>query len=212
MAMSPKAPPPQPRFSWIGQYGWFLGLFLAGVAIYQSTPLMTGQLSSSHAEFEKKCATCHISHGVASDEACLQCHDKIRAADSPSAIHRKVNRRCSACHQEHRSRQYPLRMADPLSFDHDQTGFPLKKFHSAVACSACHRPGKPYYSVQKRCADCHPKWDRTTFDHGKVTRVTLRIHSNQACSDCHPGQRYEVPPTCTPCHEPKRSYHPGDQM
>lgn len=212
MAMSPKSPQPQPRFRWIGQYGWLLGLLLAGTAIYQSTPLMTGQLSNAHAQFEDTCDNCHKSYRVVSDESCLKCHSQIRSADSPSTIHRKVHRRCSACHQEHRSRQYPLRMADPLSFDHDQTGFSLKRYHPSVACSDCHLPGKPYYSVQKRCAGCHPKWDGTTFDHVKVTRVPLRKHANLSCSDCHPGRQYESPPTCTPCHEQNRVYRPGDQL
>ncbi len=212
MAVTPKSPPPPRRFGWVGQYGWFLGLLLTGVAIYHSTPLMTGQLSYAHADLEKRCDACHISARVVSDEACLKCHSQVRSADSPSTIHRKVHRRCSACHQEHRSRQYPLRMADPLSFDHDQTGFLLKEYHPAVACSACHHPGKPYYSVQKRCAGCHLKWDSTTFDHEKVIRVPLRYHAKLACTDCHPGRQYESPPNCTPCHEPNRRYRPGDRM
>jgi len=207
--MPTKSPAPQKQFSWIGQYGWLLGLILAGYALYTSTPLMTGQLSNYHAGLEKSCGACHGSSGTVADEACLKCHSEIRTKDSSATIHLKVKQKCTVCHQEHRSRNYPVRLGDTLSFNHDKTGFSLKKYHPAVDCNACHSSGKPYYDVKKRCADCHLKWDRSTFDHEKVTKISIKKHSSTACTDCHPGLQYEPPPTCTPCHDRSRNYQPG---
>lgn len=212
MAVTPQSATPRNRFGWVGQWGWLLGLLLAGVALYRSTPLMTGPLSDAHAAFEKACSTCHIADGAGAvaDEACLKCHGLIRTIGDAGAIHRRATRGCPACHQEHRSRRYPIRLSDPLSFDHDQTGWPLKQHHRSVACTGCHRPGSPYYSVRKRCADCHPDWDRTNFKHKKSTGVSLLRHEEFACTDCHPGKRYEALPICTPCHE--KVYRPGDTL
>ena len=207
---TPRPAAPGLQFSWLGNYGWLLGVLLTACAFYHATPLMPGPLSSAHAGFEKSCGSCHGSGRVVSDAACLRCHATIGTTGSPSRLHRKLNRSCTSCHQEHRSRNYPIRMSEPLSFNHEQTGLVLKKHHQAVSCGACHRSGKPYYSVVKNCAGCHPKWERGAFNHWKTTRVSLLKHEDFACTDCHPGRLYETTPVCTPCHN--KVYRQGDPL
>jgi hypothetical protein len=192
-------------------YGLALGLLLVGFAAWRSTPLMTGPLSAVHADLEARCETCHTPFRGVQDRSCRSCHPDI-GDKSPSTVHRKVRGNCATCHHEHRSRSYPLRLADTAAFDHDLTGFSLKKHHRAVACSSCHKTGQPYYHVARQCQECHPDWSRVNFDHGRVTGVPLIQHADQKCSDCHPRQSYGAPATCTPCHAADMTYHPGQKL
>jgi len=83
---------------------WFLSSFMPG----RQAAFSKGPLSRAHSIFGKQCSTCHVNmndHGelktgfknVASDAACLSCHD------APS--HQKTltfTPTCGSCHVEHR--------------------------------------------------------------------------------------------------------------
>lgn len=199
------------RPGWLAHSGWIIGLALAGLSVWKATPLMTGQVSAAHAAIETQCSACHSARGSSQDEACRGCHPTI-GATSPAAIHRTVREACAACHHEHRSREYPLRLDDPRSFPHDRTTFPLGRWHAGVDCLACHPSGQPYYAVARHCADCHPSWSAATFDHARITGVGLARHPSAACTDCHPKKRYEETPTCGSCHDPLTAWHGGQQL
>ena len=208
---TPKKPPARRRFSWIQLYGLGLGVLLAGLATWQATPLMTGPLSAAHAPLEDQCEACHTPFRGVQDASCRSCHPGI-GADSPSTIHRRVKGNCATCHHEHRSRAYPLRLADMEAFDHELSGFSLKKYHPQVGCSLCHKAGQPYYQAPKRCQDCHPNWSPANFDHARVIGGPLTLHADLGCPDCHPRQSYDTPATCAPCHAPGMAYHAGQKL
>ena len=131
--------PGSPIPSWVYRYGLILGIALVATAFWRSTPLMSGQLSAVHAGFEADCARCHAPVGGGSQDAlCRKCHADI-GTTSPAVLHQGIKQNCAACHQEHRSRAYPLSLSDPEGFDHGLTGFSLVRWHKDVACVACHR-------------------------------------------------------------------------
>jgi hypothetical protein len=211
MADVRKTPPARRSFNWIQFYGFGLGAVLAALAIWQSTPLMTGRLSAAHASFESRCELCHTPYRGVQDASCRSCHPEI-GGNSPSIIHRGVKGNCATCHHEHRSRAYPLRLGDIHTFNHELTGFSLRRHHRNLNCSACHRPGNFYYQVARQCADCHRNWNSTNFNHARVIGIPLIQHGGLTCADCHPGQHYEAPVTCSSCHDPGMRHVPGQTL
>jgi hypothetical protein len=211
--MSTPKEPGSPIPSWVYRYGLMLGIALTATAFWRSTPLMSGQLSAVHAGFESECQRCHASVGGGSqDDLCRKCHADI-GTTSRAVIHKGMREHCAACHQEHRSREYPLRLSDPEGFKHDLTGFSLERWHKNVACNACHGSGGRFYDVKRTCRDCHPGWKPANFDHAKIIGVGLLLHHSDAgCSDCHPKNRYEDPPTCDECHDSSMKYRPGEKL
>ena len=207
--------PSQPGSSipaWVYRYGLVLGMALTAAAFWRSTPLMTGQLSAVHAGFESECERCHAAAGGSVDAACRKCHADI-GTTSRAVIHTRIKESCSVCHQEHRSREYPLRLSDPQAFDHDRTAFSLTRWHKQVACNACHLPSRPFFEVKRFCQDCHPGWKAANFDHARITGHGLQLHhADVGCSECHPKNRYEEPPKCDGCHDAAMKYRPGQKL
>ena len=198
--------------AWVYRYGLLLGIALTATALWRSTPLMSGELSAVHAGFESDCKRCHESAGGNPDVACRKCHTDI-GTTSRAVIHKGIKENCAACHTEHRSREYPLRLSDPQAFDHERTGFSLIRWHKTVACGACHAERRPYFEVKSLCRDCHPGWKAANFDHARVVGVGLLVHHSDAgCSDCHPKNAYEAPPKCDGCHDSKMKYRPGQKL
>jgi hypothetical protein len=211
MANNSKKSSARRSFSWIHFYGIGLGVLLAGLAIWRSTPLMTGELSAAHAAIETQCEACHTPFRGVQDASCRSCHPEI-GGDSPSIIHRRVKGNCTSCHFEHRSRAYPLRLADVDVFDHELSGFSLTKHHRGVGCLTCHKAARPFYEVPKQCEDCHPNWNPANFDHARITGIPLIRHAGLSCADCHPGKNYTAPAKCNACHEPAVLYHSGQRL
>jgi hypothetical protein len=86
-----------------------------------------------------------------------------------------------------------------------------------TACVACHRNDDNKKGHQGRfgdkCESCHVErsWTTTTFDHGLVTRYTLRgKHAQLTCVSCHKGFVYKekLATACIACHR-KDDKHNG---
>jgi hypothetical protein len=153
--------------------------------------------------------------------ACARCH-AVEAGppgqgDRPGA----QPRNCAGCHQDvHQGRfgnacaschsTAGWRKVDRAGFDHDRTAYPLRGRHAAVACDACHGPGRPRPSHDRceachadahlgqlatradvgRCEACHDvsgfSPSAFTLTHHQATRYPLEgAHKAVACLDCH---------------------------
>jgi len=127
---------------------------------------------------------------------------------------------CGECHSP--ERWTPV--ANPLTFEHDSTGFKLRAAHSGVSCRSCHR-SLVFHEVGTACADCHKDAHRgelgfrcetchspTTWTnqremfrvHSRTRFPLLSIHARLDCTACHRNQRpYEyanTPAECGNCH------------
>ncbi|MFO7653662.1 MAG: cytochrome c3 family protein [Candidatus Krumholzibacteriia bacterium] len=150
----------------------------------------------SHCHQKQSCASCHVlgaeSHPMGDPaevdlhETCYVCHDESRGG-------------CEQCHG---------RAQDDL-FRHADTGWPLKTYHSAVHCAACHaRQGARFTKPNPACASCHPNgWDVNRFQHGVTGVVLDDVHAAVDCADCHTTGIGSAA-TCTACHDDERTYNP----
>jgi hypothetical protein len=87
--------------------------------------------------------------------------------------HGNLNIPCQNCHTANAWR--PIRAVP--EFDHNQTKYPLRGMHKAVACTQCHIKGV-FTDVGQRCQDCHAD-----------------IHKRQLganCEQCHTVRGWQV--------------------
>jgi hypothetical protein len=157
--------------------------------------------------------------------ACEACHDasKPRAAGRLAGLVR--GRACASCHEDvHRARlgtdcarchstggwRTGQRAA---GFDHDRTAYPLRGRHAAVACAACHAPGRPLRLTHEACTDCHADVHRgqlaSRADRGRCDAchdvngfkpVRFAIEEHQRSRFALAGAHLAVP--CDACHRP----------
>lgn len=155
----------------------------------------------NHVElFGIACTECHRG------ESCRNCHDKgephfkfVRDAD---AFHEM----CNQCHAK-RSCDWCHRTEEIAAFTHDQTGWPLNRYHRPLRCQQCHKTTGKFSGLSRKCDVCHKSWGPETFNHGKVTGVALDdIHAEMDCGDCHENRDFSRKPTCEACHDDGRSY------
>ena len=141
--------------------------------------------------------------------------------------HGEIEVECSACHTT--SGWTPLR--EPLLFEHDDTGFPLRAAHEAVscrdchadlvfsaaaetggACSSCHQaafegatdPDHVRAGFSTSCESCHSavSWQGANgFDHSSTGFVLEGGHSNLECNLCHREGFSGTPADCFSCHQ-----------
>ena len=141
-------------------------------------------LNCDDCHIHQECGTCHTppEKRTAAPKASGDPHDKCFACHEDDD--------CAKCHQQ----------KETEGFTHDQTGWPLNRFHKDLTCSACH--GAKVTKLNRSCAACHKNWNSDKFDHGSVTGVTLgEIHMTLDCSDCHLNKRFDKKPSCDDCHE-----------
>lgn len=147
------------------------------------------------------------------------------SADRPPAAsgnpHGELSVPCSDCHTT--EGWYPL--ADPLPFDHAETGFPLVASHRGVACLDCHRDLR-FGWVASSCADCHRDphqgelglscstchdtrgWQEAQREmrerHAASLFPLTGAHAGLDCASCHRGtapHEFSLAPTdCFSCH------------
>jgi len=106
---------------------------------------------------------------------CLLCHPRSDEADPASTrLFHLQDQRCQACHIDIHRGQLESRYANDctachntvaftrVSFDHDQTAFPLDGRHKTVACDKCHGIEQDqdglfhrYVPIPHTCQDCH---------------------------------------------------------
>ncbi|MFZ0389148.1 MAG: hypothetical protein WAN36_01720, partial [Calditrichia bacterium] len=125
-----------------------------------------------------------------------------------------------------------------ISFDHQQTGFPLLGVHQEVQCRDCHE-SLEFSRVGSACADCHTDVHRgelgnrceschTPRDwenrrdileaHNRGLFPLVGVHAVADCEACHSGQRpgefANTPVECSGCHLPdfRASRDPNHQL
>jgi hypothetical protein len=155
--------------------------------------------------FGLKCLDCHRNDG------CITCHDKrpekVRKAEEITGAVSFESRhaRCSSCHEGDNCDKCHL-ATEQNAFDHARSsGWALRPYHAALACTACHRaPGK-FQGLKHDCIGCHTTFEAGKFNHG-VTGLTLDdTHASFDCVECHAGRAFDKPPACSGCH-PDKSY------
>ena len=213
---------------------WCSGLLLlttlCPVAAYAQTietVVMPGEVITDHAKYENECRKCHAPFDKSAlTKLCLDCH-KETAADirGRTRFHgRFPDTTCATCHTDHKGRRAKITVLDPLTFDHNQTNYPLKGAHQKARanCAGCHWPNVKYKDAPQQCNSCHRKddvhkgklgakceqchdvneWKKTSFDHDK-TRFKLEFgHKDVTCRKCHTDKVYAgTPRECVACHK-----------
>jgi hypothetical protein len=95
---------------------------------------------------------------------CSDCHKDVHSG--------KFGKNCSGCHNTSGWQNY-----SKVQFNHDNTKFPLKGKHRAVACEKCHLPGAALQIANfNRCSDCHSDYHQGQF---------AERQQEGACKECH---------------------------
>lgn len=201
--------------------------------------------------FGKDCAACHSPEGWEpanfdhnrsdfklegkhAEVACDSCHQKNVYQDTPTdcyTCHRQDDEHggrfgtdCVACHS-------PFDWED-VTFDHDQSDFPLMGAHITVLCEECHINGQfaglstacvschidPAFHVgafSTSCNDCHSMnvWvpARFTLSHPepRVEEEGTGVnHGYTSCRTCHPSTVRSY--TCLACHSNNQGGETGE--
>lgn len=155
------------------------------------------------------CEDCHR------QSACTTCHDyspqpieHIHTLD----IHHNP---CSSCHDTEDDNTCTRCHTDspPQGFNHDNTGWSLKKHHAPLACEICHAGSEPITKLDPNCTTCHVNFELDEFDHSKTGLQLNDDHIEIDCYECHIDNRYDVDPSCVECHDEDLSFPkdiPGD--
>ena len=165
---------------------------------------------NDHADrFGLACSSCHV------NEPCSKCHKGQGASTKPIEHLQGGHDRCSACHSVTENCD-KCHSKQPLArFDHaSKTRFDLGRFHSALACTRCHKESGKYTGLTGACTSCHTGWKPGAFDHG-VTGIKLsETHAALDCESCHLESKFARPPACTSCHDDKSypSALPGERV
>jgi LSD1 subclass zinc finger protein len=165
-------------------------------------------LEGAHAGLD--CHACHTA--VAGQQKlgtqCVDCH----RADEPHGG--SLGTQCEQCHAATKWKD--------VSFDHDQSTYPLVGLHVVVTCAQCHLTQR-FPDTPKDCIGCHAKddvhkgslgttcsechtpngWRMWDFDHAAHTRFPLTgAHAQVGCPDCHIRPQNLVKPSmiCASCH------------
>jgi hypothetical protein len=161
------------------------------------------------------CRDCHTNEqfeGTPRD--CFNCHidDDLHQA--------QLGTDCSKCHT-------PIDWID-ITFDHEQTDFPLEGSHTTVDCENCHTDGQLSGTSQdcyachaedddhngrytQNCAYCHnpTEWINATYNHSLYDFRLSGAHVNTTCTKCHTDGTFKgTPQQCVACH-PDPNYHRG---
>jgi hypothetical protein len=169
-------------------------------------------LKGSHTNVAcKSCHTNNVFKGTPTN--CFACHASMDKHNG------QFGANCGSCHQ-------PTKWSD-VSFDHNQTSFPLSGRHTSVQCTACHTNGvfkgtpQDCYSCHAskdkhngqfgtNCASCHNTsgWGNVTFNHNNTAFPLSGKHTNVQCSSCHTNGVYKGTPTnCYACHADRDAHN-----
>ena len=166
---------------------------------------------------ELLCFACHADSTYQAPTACQDCH---QLQDPHWGA---VGEQCADCHE--------TKSWEKVTFDHDETRFPLVGRHKDQICQVCHVQtaavlGKQFVgdkpatticlSCHKAndlhegaygtdCQSCHSEneWATATFDHNKNTEFKLvGVHQKTNCLACHkPGESEPLGSQCVDCHK-----------
>ncbi len=134
--------------------------------------------------------------------------------------HGELNMPCSSCHTTESWRE----LANPMTFTHDDTQYPLEGSHEQLDCMQCHK-STVFTKVGELCSDCHTDihkgdlgpdceschttqtWDNrfVMLDRHQNTQFPLvGPHAATDCEACHINQQrheYTITPVeCVGCH------------
>ena len=119
---------------------------------------------------------------------CAKCHEANRVrARSTVQFAWKTAPKCETCHRDPHGGQFVRTKYagceschnpngwTALSFNHDETKFPLTGKHQKVVCVDCHKPAvdagvqkiRQYAGTPTRCVDCHPEINTQSESGGK---------------------------------------------
>jgi hypothetical protein len=145
------------------------------------------------------CAACHHAEG------CGSCHEQGKTAKRISHSEAALHGICNSCHAEMGCDQCHLKQ-EAVAFTHEQTGWPLNRFHRHLECRACH--GNPYHftKLKPACNTCHTRWNPATFDHGRTDFVLDDNHREFECESCHLERKFADAPVCSECHDAEYVY------
>ncbi|GAB4291346.1 MAG: hypothetical protein Kow0098_10530 [Ignavibacteriaceae bacterium] len=176
------------------------------------------ELTGQHASLQ--CSSCHEGTltGLTSD--CFACHeDDYKIA--PDHLTQAYPINCEMCHNTNAWSE--------VTFDHNNTNFPLTGAHLTAQCSDCHEGG--FAGTSTLCFDCHesdytqttnpdhkalslptdcetchttdPGWAPASFPIHNQFWVLIGAHANisENCDACHNGNYVNTPNTCFGCHE-----------
>lgn len=164
---------------------------------------------------ELACESCHSSDKKFSEapQACGDCHEQSKGHGGEKGD------QCTTCHSTERWSE--------LSFDHDETEFPLHNSHAQTGCNQCHIDDRYQQTAQScnachaledlhrgqrgtDCADCHndKKWAEIIYDHSKTDFALEGAHAEATCSQCHDetsyqdSKNFQLPDmACSACHK-----------
>lgn len=145
-----------------------------------------------------------------SDLTCKGCHVDVHGGQADKWI---AERGCEACHVTNTWHQ--------VTFDHEQTTFPLRGKHVSAACGKCHTKDSATPSaviklknVTTKCADCHSDIHQGQFvraELGETQTDCKRCHVpdawNQLVFDHNRDAKFlldgaHAPLACVKCHAP----------
>jgi len=146
-----------------------------------------------------KCAECHRG------DSCMRCHEEGKQHTQHVRTLEEHHRPCSDCHNTNDEANctrchWDAAKGPPAPFDHASTGWPLSRFHQKNTCRACHK-GTRFEKLDPTCTSCHEGWSPATFDHKVTGQVLDENHAEFDCEECHLGNKFDVPPSCTECHD-----------
>ena len=167
------------------------------------------------------CNSCHLSERYKKTPTkCFGCHQ------FNDEHYGRFGTACEKCHVEKKWNQ--------VTFRHNRdTKFTLDGQHTKTACMKCHTGTLFKEHLSKTCIGCHKfddehkgsngtqcqkchttrGWKKTSFDHDRDTRFTLRgRHKAALCIQCHSQDPYKdkLERTCIACHK-KDDVHKGNQ-
>ncbi len=200
-------------------------VFLFLFAWKGSAQISPGDLTRAHAKYEgmSNCTLCHDLGNKVTNAKCLDCHKEMQALlDRKRGYHSSKEAKgkdCTVCHSEHHGRKFDMLHFDALNFDHDLTGYPLKKRHAEIDCKKCHMPDKirdpelkkrkgTFLGLEKKCLSCHDDYHQKTldndcakchnekkwrpapkFDHDDAKYKLEGKHVDVDCKKCHPLEK-----------------------
>ncbi len=121
---------------------------------------------------------------------CAKCHKETQRNNRKYREFRGIAfSNCSSCHKDAHNGSFGWnckkchnesgwdRLNRGVSFDHDQTAFPLEQMHAAVDCRKCHTSGHYARPVKHDyCKNCHTDYHRQQF---------TRKNPSADCRNCH---------------------------
>ena len=177
-----------------------------GIAEHQESPY---PLEGAH--MATPCTACHQPSQedrwsfAFESTSCVSCHEHVHEGKMDEKWQKSEG--CTACHNTIAWKS--------VSFDHDQTTWPLTGLHQQVSCRECHLPdgleAQVFAGTPNQCAQCHSdthggqfdepdlgmarcdrchstevEWDALEFDHDATEFPLVGKHLEAACAACHP--------------------------